>query len=155
MAVFYRIVGSHRATTALDGEGARKFGGRWNPAGVPVAYLTESRALSALEILVHFGRDVAKASWKLVEIDIPEDLIEEISFSKLPKGWNDLSSPMVSKRLGADWVEGASAVALLLPSAIIPEERIVMLNVRHPGISKIKSSKPVPFFFDPRLGGKQ
>ena len=154
MSVFYRIVGSHRAATALDGEGARKFGGRWNPPGVPVVYLTESRALSALEILVHFGRDVAKASWKLIEVEVPENLIEEISLSRLPRGWDDLSSTSVSRQLGARWVEKAADLGILLPSAIIPEERILMLNVRHPGFSKMKISKPVPFLFDPRLEGK-
>jgi len=154
MPVFYRIVGSQRAATALDGEGARKFGGRWNPAGVAVAYLTESRALSALEILVHFGRDVAKAPWTLIEVDVPESLIEEVPLRSLPNGWNDLSSPLVSQKLGAKWAEKGAALALLLPSVIIPEERIAMLNVRHPDLSKIKVSKPVPFFFDPRLEGK-
>ena len=75
MSVFYRIVGSHRAATALDGEGAAKMGGRWNSQGVAVAYLTESRALAALEILVHFGRDVALASWSVIETDIPDEMI--------------------------------------------------------------------------------
>lgn len=151
MPVFYRIVATRRAATAFDGEGARKFGGRWNPQGVPVAYLTESRALAALEIPVHFGRDVAHASWSLIEVDVPEKMITSVPISALPKGWNDLKTSTVSRQFGADWVEKADSLAILLPSAIIPEERIMVMNVRHPGFSKIKASAPVPFYFDPRL----
>ena len=151
MSVFYRIVGSHRAATALDGEGAAKMGGRWNSQGVAVAYLTESRALAALEILVQFGRDVALASWSVIEIDIPDEMIDRVSLRRLPVGWNDLESLAVSREFGADWIKKGKNLGVILPSAIIPEERILMLNVRHPDFAKLKVSKPRPFLFDHRL----
>lgn len=152
MAIFYRIVGIQRATTALDGEGARKMGGRWNPQGIPVAYLTESRALAALEIMVHFGRDVALAAWFVIQADVPDEMIEESSLRKLPEGWDDLDSSSVSQRFGADWVRKGENLAILLPSAVIPEERIMMINVRHPDFPKVRASSPRPFLFDRRLG---
>jgi len=151
MSVFYRIVGSHRAATALDGEGAAKMGGRWNSQGVAVAYLTESRALAALEILVHFGRDVALASWSVIETDIPDEMIDRVSLRRLPVGWNDLESLAVSREFGADWIKKGKNLGVILPSAIIPEERILMLNVRHPDFAKLKVSTPRPFLFDHRL----
>lgn len=152
MALFYRIVGSHRATTALDGEGALKKGGRWNPQGIPVAYLTESRALAALEIMVHFGRDVARAAWSVIEADVPDEMIDNVSLRSLPAGWDDLGSSSVSQKFGADWVRKEDSLAILLPSAVIPEERIMMINVRHPDFSKVRASRPKPFLFDRRLG---
>jgi RES domain-containing protein len=153
MPVFFRIVGRHRATTALDGEGARKMGGRWNPQGVPVAYLTESRALAALEILVHFGRDVARASWSVIEVEVPEQMIDADSLKKLPSGWDDPALLSVSQTFGANWIARNGSSAILLPSAIIPEEHILMMNVRHPDFGKVKVSEPRPFLFDRRLGG--
>ena len=45
-------------TAAMSGEGARRYGGRWNPPGLPAVYLAESRALAALEILVHAPREM-------------------------------------------------------------------------------------------------
>lgn len=151
MAVFYRIVSSHRAASAMDGEGARKMGGRWNPPGVPVAYLTESRALAALEILVHTGRAGVHLSWVVIEAEFPAKMIEIISMSALPAGWDDIASPTVSRKFGADWVQRGESAAILLPSVIVPEERIIMLNVRHPDFRKLVFSAPKPFLFDQRL----
>lgn len=151
MADFYRIVGSHRAATALDGEGASKKGGRWNRPGTPVAYLTEARSLAALEILVHFGRDVAMAHWSVIAVSVLDEMIKSISLENLPEGWNDPDSQAVSQKVGADWVDGEESLGVLLPSVIIPEEKILMLNVLHPDFSKIAASPPVPFYFDPRL----
>ncbi|MEP2776427.1 MAG: RES family NAD+ phosphorylase [Luteolibacter sp.] len=143
---------THRAATALDGEGARKMGGRWNPQGAPVAYLTEFRALAALEIMVHFGRDVLGASWSVIEAEVSDDMIDSPSLRKLPSGWNDLASSSVSQKYGGRWIAAGKGLAMRLPSAIIPEEHILMLNVKHPDFAKVKVSKPRPFLFDHRLG---
>lgn len=151
MPVFYRIVGSHRSASAMDGEGARKMGGRWSPPGIPVAYLTESRALAALEILVHTGRAAAQLLWVVIEAEVPDRMIEVASLSALPQGWDDILSPTVSRNFGADWVRRCERSAILLPSVIIPEERILMVNVRHPDFRKLVFSAPKPFLFDQRL----
>lgn len=152
MAVFYRIVGSRRASTAMDGEGARKMGGRWNPPGIPVAYLTESRALAALEILVHAGRAAVHLSWVVIKAEIPARFIDDDSLKNLPAGWDDVASPSASRKFGADWVQRGGSAAIILPSVIVPEERILMLNVRHPDFRKCVFSAPKPFRFDGRLG---
>lgn len=152
MAVFYRIVGSRRASTAMDGEGARKMGGRWNPPGIPVAYLTESRALAALEILVHAGRAAVHLSWVVIKAEIPARFIDDDSLKNLPAGWDDVASPSASRKFGADWVQRSGSAAIILPSVIVPEERILMLNVRHPDFRKCVFSAPKPFRFDGRLG---
>lgn len=152
MPVFYRIVGSQRAATAMDGEGARKFGGRWNPPGIPVAYLTDSRALAALEILVHTGRAGVHLRWVVIEAEIPAKLTDSVSPNQLPAGWDDVASPSVSRMFGAEWVRRGESAAILLPSLIVPGERVVMLNARHPDFRKIVFSGPKPFGFDQRLG---
>jgi RES domain-containing protein len=43
------------AYPAYDGEGARRVGGRWNSRGVRVLYMSESRSLAVLDILVHLS----------------------------------------------------------------------------------------------------
>ena len=38
MTMVWRIVTARYAGTAFSGEGARLYGGRWNPMGVPMVY---------------------------------------------------------------------------------------------------------------------
>jgi RES domain-containing protein len=59
---------------ALDGEGARKYGGRWNPPGVRAVYLADSRTLAALEIIVHAPREVLPLEWRLMSVEIPAEV---------------------------------------------------------------------------------
>lgn len=49
--ITYRIVRQKYAD--LAGEGARLYGGRFNPIGIPAVYSSQSISLSLLEILVH------------------------------------------------------------------------------------------------------
>lgn len=152
MAIFHRIVKWSRAATALDGEGARIVGGRWNPPGVAVAYLSESRALSALEVLVHWGRDAVRMRWALVSAELPEDFIETPDPSDLPTGWDAFPSAKVSQDFGANWAGSGRSLAIRLPSAVIPEERNLMINVNHPDFPKLRFHAPQAFLFDRRLG---
>ena len=47
--IVWRIATARRARTAFSGDGARLYGGRWNPKGMPLVYCAESRALAMLE----------------------------------------------------------------------------------------------------------
>jgi RES domain-containing protein len=152
MAVFHRIVRSHRAASAMDGEGARRVGGRWNPPGIPVVYMSVSRGLAALEILVHAGRDVIQLDWSVISAEVPEDWIEKTEVGNLPRGWDALLSSQASREFGAEWVRAGRRLAILLPSAIIPEEQVLMVNVRHPDFPKLEITPPRKFRFDHRLG---
>ena len=87
MPLFYRIVQEHWAATALDGEGARLYGGRWNSPGVAAVYLAESRALAALEILVHAPREALRLNWIMIELEVPDTWIDKVPPSKLPTAW--------------------------------------------------------------------
>ena len=60
----------------MDGEGARLYGGRWNPPGIAAVYLAESRALAALEILVHAPREALALEWRVIPVDVPDEWIE-------------------------------------------------------------------------------
>ena len=69
MAAFFRIVQAHWVASAMTGEGARITGGRWNPPGMSAVYLAESRALAALEILVHAPREAIPLDWRVIEVE--------------------------------------------------------------------------------------
>ncbi len=152
MATWFRICQSHRAATAMDGEGSRLFGGRWNPVGVKAVYLAESRALAALEILVHASADALRLEWSVVEVEVPDDLVDTVEAKDLPQQWNSHPFSLRARELGAGWLAGRFNAAIRLPSAVIPEEHTLMLNPLFDGISKLKISRPQDFLFDMRLG---
>lgn len=48
----WRITHARYRETAFSGAGARQYGGRFNSAGVPAVYTSESLALALVETLV-------------------------------------------------------------------------------------------------------
>ena len=150
MALWYRIVQERWAATAMDGEGARLHGGRWNPPGIAAVYLAESRALAALEIIVHAPREALALEWRVIPVDVPDEWIE--TARQLPDGWRDQPSSSVARRHGAAWLAKERAVGLVLPSVIVPQERNLLFNPRHPHVAKLKTGKVDRFVFDPSLG---
>lgn len=154
MPLFYRIVQAQWAANAMDGEGAKLFGGRWNQVGTAAVYLAESRALAALEIIVHAPREALRLDWKIIEVEVPAAAIEKAKISALPKTWAVHPSSPAARMFGNRWMLEFSKLGLQLPSVIIPEESTLMLNSRHPDMRDLVISKPRDFSFDGRLAGR-
>lgn len=148
MDTFFRIVQAHWAATPMDGEGARQSGGRWNPPGMAAVYLAESRALAALEILVHAPREAIGLDWRLLEVTVPVSWIEAVTLAALPADWRAGPSSPGARGVGERWLRQQTRVALKLPSVVIPEEHILLLNPRHPDAPRLHVSKPRVFRFD-------
>jgi RES domain-containing protein len=151
MATYFRLVQARWAASAMTGEGARIAGGRWNPPGLPAVYLAGSRALAALEIVVHAPREVLPLEWRLFEVEVPEEMIETASPRRLPGDWQTLPSSTGARRFGEAWLRAGVALALKLPSVIIPEEPVLLVNPQHPDAARLRVSKANCFHFDPRL----
>ena len=144
----WRIVKEKHAATAFNGEGARLYGGRWNPAGTSVVYTSGSQALAALELLVHLNPPVI-FKYAVIPIQFDDALVEKVA--ALPADWTDEPPPPATKSIGDLWVREARSAVLELPSVIIPGESNFLLNISHPDFKSITLGKPEPFFFDSRL----
>ena len=159
----YRLIAPRWVDTAFSGEGARKYGGRWNSPGLPMVYLGGSRAITALEMLVHLTSPMSRSKlFTLMEVKIPKELISDYPADILPDGWRDHPPGPLTMEIGDDWLKaggangtsgGTGQLALRVPSVIIPEETNILLNPLHPKFSKIEVSTPQNFSFDPRLHG--
>ena len=148
----YRIVAPKWAHDALSGEGARKFGGRWNSPGRPLVYLGGSRALSALEMLVHLTSPLSRAKvYQLIKVEIPSELISSYPQQALPHNWRSITPSIPTQEIGDDWLKASGKLALKISSVLIPEEYNLLLNPRHPDFDKIIAANPVDFSFDKRL----
>ena len=152
MPSVYRICKTKYATTAFDGEGAFRFGGRWNRRGTRMIYTAESLALAALEMLVHLDDDDLILAYSYLVADIPAELILPVmDFRSLPKKWNASPTPASLQQLGDAWVREQVSAVLEVPTAIVPREKNYLLNPAHPDFVKIKLKKPERFVFDERL----
>ena len=148
----YRIVAPRWADDALSGEGARKYGGRWNSPGQPLVYLGGSRALAALEMLVHLTTPLSRAkAYKIIQVTIPENLISEYPLHILPENWRDYPATQLTQEIGDDWLQASGSLALRVPSILIPEESNILFNPLHPDFKEITHLRPTNFSFDPRL----
>ncbi len=150
MAAFFRIVQSQWAHDAMSGEGARLHGGRWNPPGVAAVYLAESRALAALEIMVHAPRRMLLAEWRMIRVEVPDEWIDPPG--RPPDGWRAQPASESARTYGGGWLEAGRGLALRLPSVIIPEEHALLVNPRHPRAGRLAVPPPMDFRFDTRLG---
>lgn len=152
MVTAWRMVRSRHASSAFDGEGARRFGGRWNSPGTAVVYASESRALALLEVLAGLGGVGALAPYVLIGVRFPESLVATLDPDELPDGWRAYPPPAVVQRIGDAWVEGGTTPVLRVPSVIVPEESNYVLNPRHPGFGKLKIGRHEAVAVDPRFG---
>jgi RES domain-containing protein len=151
----YRIAPARYAGD-LTGEGARLFGGRWTPAGVPVLHTAESASLAALEILVHLVNMAgAPKSLRLVSYELDGAApIEEIFPGDLPDDWRKAPAPPHLQQIGQEWVRRAASIGLRHPSAVMPfgAERNLLINPLFPDFSKLFRLVSIePFHFDSRL----
>ena len=146
----WRIVREDHGYTAFDGEGAWRFGGRWNSRGTRTVYTSATLSLAALETLVHLNPPVA-FKYVAIPIEFDEALVETFATSDLPADWNEEPPPPSTAEIGDRWVKESRSAVLELPSVIIPAEPNYLLNLAHSDFKRIRIGKPTPFSFDPRL----
>ena len=136
------------AFVALDGEGARLFGGRWNSPGRPAIYTAASPSLAVLEVLVHLDLppELIPDDYRLLTIEIPESVPME-TVAETPV------DPEACLRAGDEFLSSGAALTLLVPSLVVPQERNAIINVLHPAMGGVSVVTNEPFRFDPRLFG--
>jgi RES domain-containing protein len=148
----FRIVKKRHMLTAFTGDGARAYGGRWNFPGIPMVYAAHTRALAALESLVHFGGAERRMEFVTFELEIPDKLAIHLKAAKVPRDWRNPEPSPSTQALGSEWLRKGSSAVLVVPSVLVPQESCVLLNPEHPDIDRIMVSYPEVFSFDSRLG---
>ena len=135
---------------AFSGEGARLYGGRWNPKGIPVVYTASSRSLAMLEMLVQ--DQPLRARYVVIVARVPFNLrIERISISALPDDWSSPGRVDELRAMGAQWITRAKTAVLCVPSAVVPNECNYLLNPAHAEFARISRAAAEPLTTDHRL----
>jgi RES domain-containing protein len=138
----------------LTGEGARLHGGRWNHLLVPCIYTSESRALALLELTVNVNIDDIPRALSITTIEIPDDIIKELTLPELPGDWGHSPSPTSAKDMGSNLLKTMEAAVLKIPSAILSQEFNYILNPLHPESGKFKIIAVEDLVYDVRIKTK-
>jgi RES domain-containing protein len=138
----WRIAAETRdyAATDLTGAGAAKHPGRWNDYKEAVIYCAPTVAMAVLETAAHVDDSGLPLNRYLVEIDVPNATWarrEEVDASKLPPTWASIPAGRASVKFGSDWLASARSLVLIVPSVIVPEEPVALINPAHPDAATI------------------
>ena len=148
----WRLVRAQWAAAALDGEGARVGGGRWNPPGIAVVYASATLSLAALEALVRADRANLPTDLVAVRIFAPDALVVlDVKVASLPPAWRAYPAPRELAELGARWVREGRSALLRVPSAVGPSEHNLVGNPAHRDARRLVIEATEPFSWDARL----
>ncbi|MEO7531949.1 MAG: RES family NAD+ phosphorylase [Sediminibacterium sp.] len=151
--ILYRF--AHRKFAhELSGIGARLKGGRWNPAGLPVLYTSESISLALLEVLANAYTLEELQMIQLMEIDIPSNTeYQEIKLQNLKKDWyHDFD---YTQWMGKEILQSQKTLLFQCPSAIVHKEHNYLVNPLHIDFKKVRLHNAADFYFDDRLFKQQ
>ncbi|MBB5708386.1 RES domain-containing protein [Sphingopyxis panaciterrulae] len=142
--IVYRLCKAARI--ALDGEGARLWGGRWNSAGRPMVYTAATPSLAVLEVLVHLDlpAELLPDDLRLLTIEVPDDApVQQLDV--------DPADGAACVAQGDAFLDAGNVLSLRVRSVVVPQEWNLLLNVRHADMDKVKIIANEPFQLDPRL----
>ncbi len=150
MPTLWRIA---RRPYALDrvGAGARDSGGRWNAVGTAAIYAGCTIGIAALEKFVHLS-GVVPPDLVLVRVAVPDGASSETpAIADLPADWNALRHGPLSVQFGTRWARQKRSLVLYVPSAIIPEESVGVLNPNHLAFAGVRMGVEREFRYDLRM----
>ena len=113
-----------------------------------MVYTASSLALAALEVLVHLPPAMRRKGGlpPLVAVAL------EVAGAQIltPDLVADLAETE-TRAIGGAWLREGAFLGMTVPSRVIPLERNVLLNPRHPAMTGMQVLLTQPFTFDDRL----
>lgn len=150
----WRIVLASQARAAFSGEGAWRFGGRWNSPGVRVVYVSANQSTAALEVFIHNRPFSPNGKYKAFHLQWPDELTEIFPVKKLPADWRRSPPARSTMEIGDRWWRERRTAVLAVPSAISPADTNFLLNPEHRDFKRIRIASPIDYDFDSRLLGR-
>lgn len=89
----------------LSGEGAKRYGGRWNTPGNAMLYTSFTVELAMLESLTHTTFSSLIKNFGIISLEISNKIpLMEIPMNHLPKNWQAFPSPVSLGKIGDEWL---------------------------------------------------
>src|SRR5437773_11718210 len=150
--VVWRVTRRAHAEQPLTGEGARRFGGRWNHVGTSLVYTSGTLSLAVLEYLVNLPIRDLPDDLVSIQVQVPDDLARtELAIDDLPENWRTFPASEELKNIGSDWVREGTTPILSVPSVVIPNELNYLVNPAHKEARRVEVVSVDHFALDVRL----
>ncbi|MEZ5681930.1 MAG: RES family NAD+ phosphorylase [Erythrobacter sp.] len=125
---------------ALDGAGPQRHGARYSSPGRPVVNFASEAGLAVLVALRYLPEDKAERAIDFLlgwtDVDAEPLRVPDRDGEEAIRAWVD------------DWLDTGSSLLAAIPSRVLPEGDIVMMNPRHPDAGAIAPLTTRPFDFD-------
>lgn len=135
-----------------SGEGAKRYGGRWNLRGYPVLYGSGSVAAALLERLTIDPELFSSNRYRLysvMELLCGDSLIYRPTMSELPMGWNTIPPVKASMEFGTRLIQ-SGVLCLEVPSVVDITSRNYLVNPLARDFATVKW-KVYPLRLDERI----
>ena len=125
---------------ALDGVGPQQYGARYSSPGRPVVHFASEAGLAVLIALRYLPADPAEHAgdymlgW--VDIDAMPERVTDAGDESDIRAWVD------------HWLDSRRSLLAAIPSRVLPEGDIVMMNPRHPDAATVAPLTVRAFDFD-------
>lgn len=147
----WRITSEEYVESAFSGEGAEKYGGRFNSVGTPVVYTSGSLALATLEMLTKINDRRRLAGRVCLPAVFKEKQVVAYEGSDLPENWDARPYEPASQKVGDRWAAAEESLVLRVPSVVVPKEYNYLINPEHPDFGDLEIGEPEPLGPDPRI----
>ncbi|MBX3294836.1 MAG: RES family NAD+ phosphorylase [Acidobacteria bacterium] len=143
------------SATWNDGDGAFRYGGRWNSQGKRVLYVSSSLALATLEVLVNLDDEEILPDFLFASVAFAEEFMVRLEdLAQLPPKWRGFPIPEKVQKIGDDWIEGKRSAILEVPTSVIPKGANYVINLEHPDSKLVQYGNVENLILDSRLIGR-
>ena len=151
MITAWRAIKKEHVKKAFTGEGAKLYGGRWNPRGYAAIYLAQHLSLAILELIVHLDDHDDINDFRAIPVTFEASRVYRLTKARLPQNWFKIPIPEQPQAAGKKWLEDGQSLILEVPSVVVPSESNYVINPRHPDFPKLAIGSPQPLHIDIRL----
>lgn len=143
----YRVVAMEHASDPFGAAG-NDDGGRWTTPGTSCVYTARTPAGALLEFLAHLDGE-APGKLAMAVGELPRDAL--LTQSNEPSRWAERPYRDDVRQVGDAWVAEGHSHALMVPSALCPDEWNILLNPAHQGHAALRVVRLQPMQLDSRL----
>lgn len=124
------IVYTVRSLKHVEPLTASGYPGRWNKPDQFVIYAAESRSLASLEWLVNRGGRILSLDFVLITLQLKVEVnhVKFMNDNLLIENWRSLGAYSSLQEFGSQWYKDESFKVLSVPSALVPEERNLVIH---------------------------